>query len=78
MAQLTEEESKELRGLVSEFNQAKIQIADTVIAQSNILSKIEDLKKLYSESELNLVKKYGKDAVINIETGEISEPQVKE
>tara|TARA_R110000796_G_scaffold26783_4_gene74041 strand:- start:8016 stop:8252 length:237 start_codon:yes stop_codon:yes gene_type:complete len=78
MAQLTEEESKELRGLVSEFNQAKIQIADAVIAQSNILSKIDDLKKLYSESELNLVKKYGKDAVINIETGEISEPQVKE
>ena len=74
MENLTEQELSTVKGLVNEFNQAKIQLGDTVISQNNILKKVEELRLSYSKVEEGLVKTYGKDAVINIETGEVTEP----
>jgi hypothetical protein len=57
-----------------------MQLGDTVISQTNILKKVDELRVSYAEAEQELVKTYGKDAVINIETGEVTEPteEVKE
>ena len=70
---LTKKELETIQGLVNEFNQTKIKLGDTVISQSALLKKIEELKVTYAEQEQKLIKKYGGDAVINIETGEVSE-----
>tara|TARA_R110000796_G_scaffold120774_1_gene234933 strand:+ start:112 stop:354 length:243 start_codon:yes stop_codon:yes gene_type:complete len=80
MDKLTKEELANIQGLVSEFNQVKMQLGDTVISQTNILKKVDELRVSYAEAEQELVKTYGKDAVINIETGEVTEPteEVKE
>jgi|TARA_R110000824_G_scaffold232462_4_gene420520 hypothetical protein len=80
MDKLTKEELANIQGLVSEFNQVKMQLGDTVISQTNILKKVDELRVSYAEAEQELVKTYGKDAVINIETGEVTEPteEIKE
>jgi hypothetical protein len=80
MAKLTEQELATVQGLVQEFNQAKIQLGDTVISQANLLKKVEELRISYAAAETGLIETYGKDAVINIETGEVTdpEPEVKE
>ncbi len=70
---LTKKELETIQGLVNEFNQTKIKLGDTVISQSALLKKVEELKVTYAEQEQKLIKKYGGDAVINIETGEVSE-----
>ena len=80
MDKLTKEELANIQGLVSEFNQVKMQLGDTVISQTNILKKVDELRVSYAEAEQELVKIYGKDAVIDIVTGEVTEPteEIKE
>lgn len=78
MAKLTEQELATVQGLVQEFNQAKIQLGDTVISQANLLKKVEELRISYAAAETGLIETYGKDAVINIETGEVTDPEVVE
>ena len=75
---LTKRELETIQGLVNEFNQTKIKLGDTVISQASLIKQVEELKVTYAKQEKSLVKKYGKDAVINIETGEISEAEEKE
>jgi|TARA_R110000765_G_scaffold178199_1_gene283731 hypothetical protein len=75
---LTKKELETIQGLVNEFNQTKIKLGDTVISQAALLKKVEELKVTYAEQEQGLIKKYGGDAVINIETGEVSEKSGEE
>ena len=75
MAKLTEKELETIKELVKEFNQAKIQLGDTVISQANILKRVDDIKISYAQAEEGLISKYGKDAIINIETGEVTDKE---
>ena len=70
---LTKKELETVQGLVNEFNQTKIKLGDTVISQAALLKKVEELKAVYAKQEKVLIKKYGEDTVINIETGDVSE-----
>ena len=70
---LTEKELSTIQELVNEFNQTKIKLGDTLISQAALLKKVDELKITYAKQEQGLIKKYGADAVINIETGEVSE-----
>jgi hypothetical protein len=78
MGQLTETERTEINTLVSEFNTLKMQLGDTYMNQQALLKKIEEVKLSYSKVEVSLMETYGKDAVINVETGEVSLPEEKE
>lgn len=71
MQNLTNEELERIQELVNSFNKLKISLGDTVIQQNNLLSEVSEMKIEYAKEEEKLVKKYGKDAVINIQTGEI-------
>ena len=71
MQNLTTEELERIQGLVTSFNKLKISLGDTVIQQNKLLSEVSDMKIEYAKEEEKLVKKYGEDAVINIQTGEI-------
>jgi len=75
---LTKKELETIQGLVNEFNQAKIKLGDTVISQATLIKQVEELKVSYGKQEQSLIKKYGADSVINIETGVISKAEEKE
>ena len=78
MEKLTQEELSNLQKVVQEFNQAKMQLGETVIAQENLLESVKQIKLAYSDIEKSLMESYGTDALINIETGEISKEEKKE
>lgn len=68
---VTQEELAKINQLNSEFNKAKLAIGDVELQKQNILRHIELLKVEFSEQEKTLIEKYGADAVINVQTGEI-------
>jgi len=72
MEKLTTEELNSVQGFVNEFNTLKMQIGDAVLAQTALVGKVDALKKKYNEYELSLMKKYGEDAVVNVQSGEIT------
>jgi chaperonin cofactor prefoldin len=78
MENLTSEELTNLQKVVQQFSQAKMQLGETVIAQENLLASVKEIKLAYSEIEKSLMETYGADALINIETGEISKEEKKE
>ena len=71
MENLTKEELELLQKLVTEYNNVKIRIADTFIAQDALLKEIEAMKAAYIKEEKKLLEKYGDDALINVQTGEV-------
>lgn len=71
MKKLSKKELESIQELVNSFNTKKIALGDTVIQQNSILSEIDALKIEYAKEEQKLIEKYGEDAVINIQTGEI-------
>jgi hypothetical protein len=72
MENVTQEELTKIRELNSEFNKAKMAIGDVELQKVNILRHIEELKIEFTAHEQLLIGKYGADAVINIQTGEIT------
>jgi allophanate hydrolase subunit 1 len=71
MNKLTKKELERIQELVNSFNKLKISLGDTVIQQNALMSDISEMKSEYALEEQKLMKKYGEDAVINIQTGEI-------
>jgi hypothetical protein len=74
-AQVTQEELTKIQELNSEFNKAKMAIGDVELQKSNIIRHIEELKVEFAAHEKLLIEKYGADAVINIQTGEVTQKQ---
>jgi hypothetical protein len=72
---VTQEELSKINELNSEFNKAKMAIGDVELQKNQILRHIELLKTEFSAQEKELIEKYGADAVINIQTGEITRKQ---
>ncbi len=77
MANLTSEELESLQGSLKEFNKCKMQLGETVLQQQALIGKMSALKEQSAQEERKLIDKYGKDSVINIETGEIKPPEKK-
>jgi|TARA_R110002012_G_scaffold168556_1_gene332079 uncharacterized protein YifE (UPF0438 family) len=71
MNKIKEEELKELKHLNEEFNKTKTQLGDLTLQKHGLCLKVESLKKDFQVLELKLMETYGKDSVINLETGEI-------
>ncbi len=71
MNKLTKKELERIQELVNSFNKLKISLGDTIIQQNALMSDISEMKAEYALEEQKLIKKYGEDAVINIQTGEI-------
>jgi hypothetical protein len=71
--QVTQEELTKIQELNSEFNKAKMAIGDVELQKLTIVRHIEELKAQFSAHESLLIEKYGADAVINIQTGEVTQ-----
>ena len=73
--QVTQEELVKIQELNSEFNKAKMAIGDVELQKQQIIRHIEELKLEFSAHEKSLIEKYGADAVINIQTGEVTQKE---
>jgi len=71
--QLSTEELNNLQELQKEYNNLKMQLGDTLLQQEQLMTKIADIRQSFKEEEGPLMEKYGKNATINLETGEVSE-----
>jgi hypothetical protein len=78
MSKITNEEMETLQSLISEFNKGKVNLGDLELQKSIIISNIGILKQKFAEEEEKLIKKYGENSVINLETGEITEKKAEE
>ncbi len=72
---ITEAELLEVQSMNNAFNQLKLKIADTVLTKEHLLGEVAKLKEDYKSVEERLTEKYGQDAVIDIQTGDISEKE---
>lgn len=75
MKKITDEELKNLQTLNAEFNKVKTQLGDLTLQKHGLCLKVEELKRQFQGAEKDLMKKYGEQAVINLETGEVKEKE---
>jgi|TARA_R100000935_G_scaffold24109_1_gene43559 hypothetical protein len=68
---LTDQELKSIQDKQTEFNKAKIQIADGILMQYQLCKGIDTIKEEFAVIENSMIKKYGKDSSINMQTGEV-------
>ena len=71
----TEEELKNIREMNSDFSKAKMNLGDLELQKQSLIKYIDSINDVFSKHEKILMEKYGEDAVINIETGEITKKQ---
>lgn len=69
---VTNEELKKIQQMTADFNRAKVSLGDIEIQKHGILKAIDAMRDEFAENEKKLIEKYGADAVINIQTGQIT------
>ena len=69
---VTEEELAKIQEMTNEFNKLKLGLGDIELNKQGLLKHIDVLKKEFAEHEQILIQKYGADAVINIQTGQVT------
>jgi hypothetical protein len=72
---VTTEELKQLQELNQLFQTYKTQLGDLEVKKSLVIAEVNKLRADFTTLETSLMEKYGKDCVINIETGEIKEKE---
>ena len=72
---LTSEELSKLQELNNSFTQSKISLGDLELQKENIIGKIKEIKSKFVELEKELIKKYGEESVINLQTGQVTEKE---
>jgi hypothetical protein len=68
---LTEHELMKFKTIQSEITKLKINLAEATLQKHGILKQIDFFRTEITKFENELVEKYGKDSVINIQTGEV-------
>jgi hypothetical protein len=72
---LTEEELGKLQNLQKEYTILKMQLGDSVLQQWQICKKTDEVRGAFAAEEGPLMEKYGKNATINLETGDVTEKE---
>jgi len=78
MKKIEEKELADLTELNTEFNKLKSQLGDLALQKHGLCLRVEQLKGEFQQLEKALMEKYGVDAVINLETGEVKEKEKEE
>ena len=73
--QLSKEQLELLQGLQKQFNDSKFEIADLEIKKSDLISVIANIKTKFAEQEKSLMEEFGSNAVINLQTGEVTDQE---
>lgn len=69
---IDEKTLKNLQELNSQFNTIKNQLGDLELQKHGLCLKVESLRGEFQVLEASLAEKHGKDAVVNLETGEVT------
>lgn len=72
------QELESLQKLNKEFNKIKLQLGDLSLQKHSLCLQVERIKGEFQVLEKDLMEKYGVDAVINLETGEVKEKEKKQ
>ena len=78
---LKQEELENVQGLNQKFVNAKITLADSVMQAFAVFNSIEKIREEFKVTEEGLTKAYGKNAIIDLQTGEVKdtpEEEIKE
>jgi hypothetical protein len=70
---VTQEELEKIQELNVEFNKVKMAIADAELQKQTLVRVVDEIKAQFSAHEKLLIEKYGANAVINIQTGEVTQ-----
>jgi len=70
---LNPEELKQIQELNKEFGNLKMQIADAVVTQTRCVARLDEVQAEFGKAEKSLSEKYGDKAVIDLNTGEVTE-----
>jgi len=73
--QLKSEELAQLQVLNTNFNNVKIEIADCEVRKVALLSQLQKHREEFAEIEKELIKNYGDNAKVNLQTGEVTQPE---
>jgi len=68
---LNEEELKNLREATDSLNRLKLELGNLEVQKLEYFGKINHLTQTFNKLEEELIEKYGKESVINIQTGEV-------
>ena len=66
-----------IQELNQKFMQTKVAIADAVIQQQQLVAELSEVQKDFKKQEKVLAEKYGENATINLQTGEVTQPEEK-
>ena len=72
---LEKEELEKIQEMNAEFTKMKIALGETELQKQTVINAINELKTGFAMQERMLIEKYGADAVINIQTGEVTQNQ---
>ena len=72
---LEEQQFEKLKQLNTALIHLKLEIGDVEIRKSALLREIDGVRTLMLEQEQELVKEYVPDAVINMQTGEVTQKE---
>ena len=72
---VTDEELKNIREMNGDFSKAKMNLGDLELQKQSLIKYIDSIKDVFTKHEKILMEKYGEDAIINIETGQVTKKQ---
>tara|TARA_B100000768_G_scaffold122954_1_gene113731 strand:+ start:745 stop:1002 length:258 start_codon:yes stop_codon:yes gene_type:complete len=77
LVKLNADELVVIQELNQKFMQTKVAIADAVIQQQQLVAELSEVQKDFKKQEKVLAEKYGENATINLQTGEVTQPEDK-
>jgi hypothetical protein len=77
MANLTAEELEFIKQGSAEYTKIKISLGDLELQKQGLLFQAEKIREAFSNNEKILIEKYGENAVINTQTGEVTHKEKK-
>jgi hypothetical protein len=75
MANLTAEELDFIQKGTQEFTKIKINLGDLELKKQGLISQAEKIMEAFANNEKILIEKYGENAVINMQTGEVKQKE---
>jgi|TARA_X000000950_G_scaffold289161_1_gene410329 predicted nucleic acid-binding Zn-ribbon protein len=72
---LTEEELKELKEAKLTLDKFKLAIGDLELQKKSLYEQVSTLQSEFRNMEDKLIQKYGKDSIINMNTGTVKQHQ---
>lgn len=72
---LSQEELTTIQEMNSDFNKAKMAIGELEMNKHTLMNHVEMIKREFAQHEQALISKYGKDSVINMQTGEVTQKE---